>query len=248
MLSTQELVSTIKDFYAPEWDREDIVNFIKRAQERLCLIDCPDMVFWNGEDPVFPVPFLQTTAGQLEYEISSSTLLDSNGDPIDLEITREGVAYPVNARRIRDVFVLRSTTSIAFRSLRNNFYNYSLWDPRYLYSVFRSIECIPTDMQGSTNATIKFLRDPGTTTDCYYVAFYHTPIELLSDTIPLTIDGPKWQQALIDGAVGYIEDIENGKSERLRKFDTYWVKKFSGYQNENTKLYRPSRMKIRSAG
>jgi hypothetical protein len=74
---------------------------------------------------------------------------------------------------------------------------------------------------------------------------YYAPIDILSDTIPLTIDGDKWHQELINGTVGYIEDVENGDSRRLEKFLKKDVIKFSNETGRTAQSSVPYRMPIR---
>lgn len=254
MLTTAELVSEIKLYYAPEWDREVILNFIKRAQEELTLINSPEMIFYNGADPSFPVPFLQTVAGQLQYTIGddgtgASNILDSDGNPIDIEITRNGVEYPVLPRRVKDIFT-EYTHGYSWPSYgQGRWFTFGwFYNPARVRNFYRAENVVTFDRKGSTGTTIRFMEDPGATTDRYYIMFYHDPIELLSDQIPLTIDGNQWHQALIDGAVGFIEDIENGNSRRLEKFRTYWIKKFCGVMAEPLYNYRNPKMKVRGVG
>lgn len=252
MLTTQELASEIKLYYAPEWDREVIVEFIRKAQLGLCLLDSREMVFWNRSDPLFPIPYMKTEAGRLEYEVGdygdgTTGLLDSDGNEIEMEITREGVAYPIQARRIRNVFEERLTWSGPTEGVAiSDQWYYGQTDAPT--DRFKGIGFVPDDIQGTTNAKVTFLDDPGDTTDRYFVSFYHTPIDLQSDTIPLTIDGDTWRQALIDGAVGFIEDIENGESKRLDKFEKKWKIKFLNHVSRITKHFRSQRMKRRLAG
>lgn len=252
MLSTQELASEIKLYYAPEWDREVIVEFIRKAQLRLCLLDSRVMVFWNRSDPLFPIPFLETTAGQLSYEVGNNGsgatgLLDSDGNEVLLELTREGTAYPVMARRIRNLF--RERTRWAGPTAAIPVTDQWFYDARQMApDRFTSMEFVPDDMEGTDNAKVTFLEDPGTTTNVYFCSFYFTPIDLLSDAVPLTIDGDQWRQELIDGSVGYIEDIENGDSKRLARFEKDGTKKFINHNAELTRHYRPQKMRRRLAG
>lgn len=255
MLTTAELVSEIKLYYAPEWDREVIVDFVKRAQEELTLINSPEMIWYNGADPKYPVPFLKTTAGQLEYEIkgdgtaAGSTIYDSDGNPLAIDINREGTDYTVVPRRIKDIFV-EYTTGYSWPSYgQGRWFTFGwFYNPYAGVTRYRRWPTIVFDRKGTTPARLIFEDDPGTTTDKYYVLFYHEPVELLSDTIPLTIDGSQWHQALIDGAVGFIEDIENGRSTRLEKFRNYWIKKFSGVMAEPLYQFRNPKMRVREVG
>lgn len=256
MLTTAELVSEIKLDYAPEWDRERLVDFVRRTQLRLCNQDSRLMVFWNRSDDTFPVPYLKTTDGVLNYEIGddgtgSTNLVDSDGNDVDLEITLEGTAYPILARRVRSVFVYRfrwigpdvsAALGNSWSYDRSWIYDHSA-DPKY-----GGVEFVPDDMRGTKNAQVTFLENPGTTTDKFHVLFYHTPADVLSDTIPLTVDGDQWHQALIDGAVGIVEDIESGRSTRLERFEKYWMKKFLNHNADITKHYRPTQMRVRGAG
>ena len=252
MLTTQELVSELKLYYAPEWDREVIVDFVRKAQLGLCLLDSREMVFWNRSDPLFPIPYLKTESGRLSYEVGdygdgTSGLLDSSGNEVLLEAVRDGQSYPVQARRIRSLFVERAggVSTARSGSPEDGWYYHAGQETCQRFS---AVEFIPDDMSGTEGAKVTFVSDPGDTEDKYFCSFYFTPVDLLSDTLPLTIDGDQWRQALVDGAVGMIEDIENGRSERLVRYERYWKKKFLNHTAQVVRHYASQKMTRRLCG
>lgn len=250
MPSTQELVSIIKNDYAPDWSRSKILELLNRAQKRLFNQDTEQSTWYNPNDDEFPFPILKTTAETLEYEITGSNLVDMNGNA--LSITQNG--YAVTCRRIKHIFIM--VASLSNSNYDRKFYGEQFnltgineyWSQRLYRLSFYKVPGNLFDKTNLQNARFLFHEDPGTYADRYFVEFYYNPIELTSESIPLSLDGDKWEMALIDGTVGYIEDIENGKSDRMNKFETYWMRKFLSSQNENSDERRPFQMLVREAG
>ncbi len=245
MSTTQQLVSLIKEEYAPKVGRTRILYYLNWAQNTLFQCDCVQQVFVNNNDITFPYPFLHTTAGQLDYEIDDSALFDSEGNA--LAITLNGLSTTV--RRVKSLFVAISDTLNANYnpSYIGEQFNPIAINSLYANNLYRvAFYTVPNISFGQTNsgdAKIVFGEDPGTTTDRYYVEAYLNPVELSSERVDLSINGSQWEMALIDGAVGRIEDVKNGRSEKLAKFENYWLKKFAFDQNIVSKQRAPLQFK-----
>lgn len=250
MPNTRELVGIIKEDYAQDWGIPKILQFLDRAQRFLMKNDCAQTCYYNYDDPDLPFPILSTTAEQLSYEIPGDTtcLVDSEGNAL----TPSRGGYPLNIRRIRHVFIMVS--DLATSSYDKKFYGKQFqlvglnqyWSQRlYRVSFFK----VPVHIEEASGLQsypkVTFFEDPGTHDNKYLIEMFFDPIELTSASIPLSLDGDKWEEALIDGTVGYIEDVENGRSERLEKFRTYWKRKFLNEMNRHEDERREPKMKKR---
>jgi hypothetical protein len=67
--------------------------------------------------------------------------------------------------------------------------------------------------------------DPGTYTTRYRYTALLEPMQLTSDAIPLMVT-PNDEWAIIDGALGYIEYYDYGRSDRLEKFKEQLAREF----------------------
>jgi hypothetical protein len=245
-MNTQQLVSLIKEDFAPGYARTKILSYITRAQNELFNNDCAQTKFINGNDDSFPVPILSTTAGTLKYTPSASNLVDSGGDPISLAIN----GYDVDIRRIARVFINVSNIPSAYDNIFigrtfdwagiNNNWSRRVYDIRY-----QEVPAIFYDYSLAEDAYLVFAEDPGTHTDKYYIEFYYFPIDLDSESIPLTIDSGKWTEAIIRAVRGYIEESRNGRSELLDgsantgSFRNYWIPKFRNNMNAGIEQKSP---------
>jgi len=212
MPSTRELITIIQDDYLPDVSRPKILNYIDKAQRALFNVDCAQTV-WKMRGDTIEYPYLSTTTGILDYDIDETTLVDSNGDTISIQVG----GYDVAVRRVARVFTV---------------------DEKFEYPVVVSLY----DRTNLEPARVVFAVDPGTYPDKYFVEFYYSPMPLETEFSVLTIDADKWEQALIDGAVGYYEDLQNGVSQRFEKFQTYWMKKFK--EQSNSKLDKRYNLQI----
>lgn len=250
-VSTQSLVTTLKDDYCQDFSRTKILAYLDRAQRGLFNQDAAQMVWLNSSDDEFPLPILQTTEGTLSYEISAANLVDSDGDAVTLTIG----GYTVVPRKLRPatgVFIQSAGVSNYSKSFSGERFDWagvnSLWAKKLNKLRFYSVPGIPyarTDIRG---CTFQFAEDPGTTTDMYYVEFYVAPVSLTSESIPLSLEGDEWEEALIDGVVGYVEDVQNGRSERLQRFMSYWRPRFRNAMNAGMSQRKPMQMPIRECG
>lgn len=248
MPNTRELVSIIKQDYAPDWGVPKILELLDRAQRFLMKNDCAQTVWLNEDDPSFPFPIFPTTSGTLSYAMNPSNLVDSDGNPLTPTIG----GYNVNIRRIKHIFIV--VGSMANSNYDRKFFGeqFSLtgineyWSQRlYRLSFYK----VPGDIRDATglNQYPRFIfhEDPGSWSDRFYAECFYDPVPLSSLDIPLSLDGDKWEMELIDGVVGYIEDMENGKSERLERFQGKHLRKFMNTMNEHMNERREPQMPIR---
>lgn len=245
-MNTQQLVSLIKEDFAPSYSRTRILSYIERAQNELFNHDCAQTKFINKNDDSFPVPILSTTAGTLKYVLSESNLVDSDGNAIDLAVN----GYDITIRRIARVFVNVATLTTPYDNIFigrefdwagiNSNWSRKLYDIRY-----QEVPVILYDYSPVEGAHLVFVEDPGTYDDKYYVEFYYFPVSLDSEQIPLTVDPNKWTEAIIKAVRGYIEESRNGRSELLDasaaygSFRNYWIPKFRNNSNFGTEKKTP---------
>lgn len=247
-VTTQDFITRIKDDYAPDLSRSKILDLTDIIQQQLFAQDAAQMTWLNGSDDSFPIPFLQTTSGTLEYEISSSTLLDSDGNAVSL--TWGG--YSVVPRKIKRVFIQSSGVANYSKSFYGERFDWSglndTWSRQLLKIRFYEVPGIPFDKTNMRNCTWQFSEDPGTSTGTYYVEFYVGAVPLTSESIDFTIDATEWYGALRDGVVGEIEDIKYGRSDKQNKFRDYWKPRFRNAQQAGMSRRKPVQMPIRECG
>jgi hypothetical protein len=249
-MNTQSLVTLIKEDFASDWSRTKILDTIDRGQKRLFSIDCPLTTFLNYSDVDFPLPIINTTAGTLKYDITAANLVNTAGGAVTLSIG----GYTVTARKARNVFI-KATTSV--RNFDKFFYGEDFswsglnasWSKTWMGVQFQKVPIMPPHPKsGLENAFVQFVEDPGTHADTYYVEFYYNAPDLTSESIPLAIDAGRWADALIDYTVGHIENSQYGRSERLTKFENYWMKKFKSYGNAGMAERSPMKFQARECG
>ena len=251
-ITTQELVSIIKSDFASDVSRPRILSYLNRAQKELFNNDCAQMVFLNGADPKFPYPILVTTAGQLEYNIDGSTLVDSSGNPVSLTKTDgSGNTRAITCRKINHIFIMQ--TGLRLGAYKRMFYGEgfqlvgltSFWNNRLQSVSFVEVPGFIDNRTEYSPTQFTFAEDPLATTDKYYVEFYYGCPDLSSESVPLSVDGDKWGEALICGIQGYIEQWRNGNTNRLTEFRTYWKLRFKDAMNSTMAQQSPLQMPVR---
>jgi len=252
MISTSQMVSLLRDDFAHDVSRPKLLSYIDRAQKELFNTDCAQNLFFNKNDAIFPWPVLSTVAGTLSYDMTTANLITSSQTAFPLSITdKNGVTRNLEVRKIKAVFVMVNSTTISL-------YNYGerivisginpYWMQNTQTMMFYKVPGEIYDRSGMTNARFQFNSDPGTHNNLYYVEFYYAPIDLTSESIPLVIDGDMWLEAISDAVRGYLEAVDNGKSDFLDKFRGYWKKKYMGVMNASMTDRKPLEMPIRKYG
>ena len=220
-MNTTQIVTFLKSKFAPDWSRSSILDLLNTVQHIMCDHDCEQMIYTcDNED--FPVPFLKTTSGTISYEVADANL--SNAIMIG--------GYATTCRRVKRIFIqIDSPYSVDYnRKYRREVMEYGNINPWYMSGQPNvSYEIIPArfvDQRGIQNATIIFPEDPGTHEDKYYVEFYANPIELSSESIPMTLNTSEFFDVILDGVVGLVEQAEHGESRRWEKFMGEGCKRF----------------------
>jgi hypothetical protein len=250
MPTTRQIVSQIKEDYAQNIGRSRILTYLDRVQNELVSQDCGQNIFLNGSDDSFPYPFLNTTSGTLSYEITAANLKNSDGAGVALTVNGVTVAI----RKVKRIFHAVSTLAAqnydrrfigdAFGLVGINQY----WSKKFIHTTFYEVPCRPIDKTDNQAAKVIFAEDPGTQAAMYYVEAYFEAPALSSEDVKLVIDSNKWMGAIIDGVVGYIEDVENGQSQRLEKFRSVWMREYRRDMNEGNENWRPKRIPYRYNG
>jgi hypothetical protein len=258
MPTTQQLVSVLQDDFYPDIGRARLLEYLNRAQKRLWNNDCAQAIWWNKADTVFPFPILTTTAGTLSYDVvggASGNLVDSQGSKLTLQITDlNGVARSVNIRSVKQIFIM--VTSLTPVVYDKKFYGErttitgvnTYWSLQNTRAEFYKVPVIISDKTNLRNPNIQFMEDPGSFNNLYYVELYHTPVELSTESVPLTVDGDQWGDALLCGAHSFIEPWQNGKTDYQNQFEKFWIPKFCGQQNKHMDDRKPLRMTKRLCG
>lgn len=249
-MNTQQLVTLIKEDFAPDWSRTKILDTIDRGQKRLFSQDCPLSTFLNYSDIDFPLPIINTVAGTLKYDLTAANLVNTAGGAVALTVG----GYTITARKARNVFIKATATTTNFdKFFTGEDFSWSgmnaSWSKSWTGVQFQKVPIMPPHPKsGLENAYIQFAEDPGTHSDTYYVEFYYNAPDLTSESVPLAIDASRWADALIDYVVGHIENSQYGKSERINKFEQYWLKKFRSYANSGMSERVPLKFQARECG
>lgn len=260
MPTLSQLVTQIKDEFVPDWSRIRILNHINRTVRALYNHDSARCIFYNTADPLFPMPFLKTVSKQLSYDITSANLLDSSGVQVPLTVGGSVVngvmtgGIPVTVRRLKTVFIDAKTMAIQlyqpqFRGERYEFGGVNpYWRAKLYNAQFYAVPGVLVDKNSSQAAGFRFLEDPADHGNFFYTEFYYSHPDIVLEQSPLLLDLDIWEDAIIDGVVGYIEDRKNGRSERLQKFQKEWISKWCDDANVGMANRTPIQMQSRECG
>ena len=83
----------------------------------------------------------------------------------------------------------------------------------------------PKPATETDRASLILMFDPGTHTDKYQYVALLEPLQLTSEAIPLMV-GVNDEWAIIEGALGFIEYFDYGRSDRLDKFKEQFAREF----------------------
>ncbi|MDA3823290.1 MAG: hypothetical protein PF450_11875 [Bacteroidales bacterium] len=241
MRTTKQLVSIIQD-YMPEVADIRVLGYLSRAYLELINSNSSQNVFYIDTVDADPLPILDTTVGDRKYALDENNLVDSAGTAINM--TQVGVS--VTSRKLRALFVESTNLNIDYRldpyDPRGYPSDYGYW---YRGRSFSKIPCQSYNQRGGQPATVLLFDDYDTN---IYAEFYYTPDDLLNVTDIMLIDTDVWSDALIDGSVGYYEDVINGQSRKLDKFQSYWKRKYLNVGLDNLEDKIPTSFKARPIG
>lgn len=218
MASTKSIIDEIK-IKAGNWNRQgsdkSIAAMVNWAQNYL--FSKPTRESLAIDPATGKHPLLPTTATIFKYNLPNITkeIYDEDGEAqnvslrikIALEIYQEDFTeegYGLSR-------VLRQTPSNIVRQVGG----------RYV------VNATPYEARDLQPARAIFHFDPTTTTDKYYIFGLIEPLQITADTIPLFIPAnPDAEFALIEGALGRIEYLDYGRSDRLQTFYDVLAPKF----------------------
>jgi len=158
MPTTQELITLVQDDFAPDWSRSRLLGYLDWVHRTLVGMDCAQSIFLNSNDDSFPMPILQTTSGELEYEVTAANFADSDGNAVPFTVKNKTVI----PRRVKSVFMeAASGSSNDFNKL---FYLDAFswagtndnWSRRVYDLTFRKIPCQIFDKTNDRGPVIQF--------------------------------------------------------------------------------------------
>lgn len=205
---------------APAWQRDgsrSVLSMMNRAQNYL--YSKPSLQSVYVDPATGDYPFLNTVAGQFSYTIPN------------ILVTLGGV--PNTSLRVKQVYELFAKN----QNLIVNDYGFNIDD----YNVIKNMRHVdktigdeayysftPIAAKELDDAKIIFPFDPGTKTGIFQIKCMVEPLQLTADTIPLSVEQDD-EMAIIEGALGYIEFYDYGRSDRMDRFEQmyaprYWSK------------------------
>ncbi len=210
---------------APGWSRARILRKLNDGQNWLFSKPCRQTIYL---DPTtgFP-PYLTTVAGTFKYEIP------------DVTMTVGGVSRSLRIWRVNQVFVDSSNIT------DYNYLGYGyLGEPFGFCGVnpytnntgkieFKQVYVESYEARENDKAYILFKSDPGDTTNVYYVEGVIEPLQLTTESLPLTLP-KRWEDALFDYVVGKIQDQGYGKDSLTQRFHEFWAEKLWYEQSQGT--------------
>jgi hypothetical protein len=250
-VSTQNLITTLKDDYFPTYGRTKLLGYVNRIQKWAFNNNCSQTVFLNTSDAIFPLPILKTTAGKLgKYYMTDTDLVDSSGNSVS--ILKNG--YTISIRKIARLFQEASLSNTVNYSRKFYGSDFSWigenphWGKLLSGVTYQEIPGMSFDKSDIEGAHFVFGEDPGTTTNEIYVECYYSPVDLTSESIPLCMDSDRWFEMIVDGVNAIVEDIENGGTNRFQSFAKFWLPKWKNNMNEGEGQWKPMQIPIRECG
>lgn len=216
-MSTLSVATEIK-LKAPTWGYDgnnSILQMMDRAQRAMFSKLCRNTIYLDPTTGDHPL--LSTTAGVFSYIIPSVNVL------------LNGIQTSVRIADVKRVFIAPKKCGAEYRGLIM---------ARGMFTGFNNnveFTCVPCLSTGGDGTTVLFPFDPQTSTDKYQYVAMLEPLRLTGTGVPLMV--PEiWEPAIIDGALGYIEYYNYGRSDRLQTFTDTWCSDFwevgrnSGYR------------------
>lgn len=245
-MSTKALLNRLMAKISGGWSRStgdlSVLKLIEQAQDHLLSGIGTKRVFIGSDNKGFP-PYLLTTAGNYQYEITGANL--SSGT---LAKTIGGASYSVTADIVIRVFI-DITNSSDYGGMPWCGEPAVYWAFNPFSNSTERLEIAPVAVDStpaleSTNPVITFKFDPGTSTQKYFCEFLWRAPRLVSENIPLVVP-PEFEQAIEDYVIGYIQNDENGGiNERVGSFWNFWVPKFEDSYNRGA-IARTTKVKTR---
>lgn len=208
-MSTFSLLDEMR-LKAPAWNREgnpSLASMLDRAQRQFFKKPCNRNMFIDRVTGDYP--FLETTEAKLDYDIPNLT------------IKLGGINRTIRWQKIHEIVVRNSTLQDYNLLEKTSIIRRDGIDKKALIVIDGSaLEATQVD-----KAIFVFADDPGTELTRYRIRGIIEPLRITNDTIPLMVD-EEWEQALLDGALGYIEYYDYGRSDRMQTFQDHWLPKY----------------------
>jgi len=227
MYTTKEIVDILED-YLVGVPRTKILRYLNRAYMELIDVKRQERIF-TLQTGDLPYPHIMPVDGVREYLLDEANLKDNDGNAVSLMV--KGV--PVY---IADVKVALSEDGDG-----------EPYSPEWSKKTYRKVLCEVRYSNNDSTKTSLYLLQNGVKENIYLEAYYK-PYPLTSERVPMIIDTDKWLTVIINGAVGYYEDVVNGKSERLMIFREKDKRRFSADGISNNKLNSKMQFKTRRIG
>lgn len=251
MATVSSLVTALTDF-APDYPRLKILSYVNRAVQEMFRHDCAQALWYNRTDPDHPYPYIDIVDGTLSYDIIEGNLLDNAGHVIDMSLKdSNGNDVPVDCRKIKNVIVFMhhhlGYNPSFYEPIDCSGYNlYYLRGRLHGLTPYRVL-CHLTDRSGMHSAQVQFINQPRTEMK-YYVEFYYAAPVLTSEQSPCVIDLDVWEEAIICGVQGYLEQVRNGVSAASNQFRQFWIPKFTNSMNSQAADLHPAVLTRRKFG
>jgi hypothetical protein len=152
-----------------------------------------------------------------------------------------GVDYPLRICKVSKVFIDSTNMEnydMPYLGEMFEFYGTNPYSTQTEKLYFQEVAVESTLALENTAATITFKSDPGTTTDVFFVEGVIEPLQLTSESLPLTLP-KRFERALFDYVVGETQDQAYGEDSRLNRFYEYWMPLIWGELNSGAKASSP---------
>ena len=204
-MSTLTVVDEIK-LKAPNWSRDgarSILAMMNRAQNYL--FSKPSLLSVYVDPATGDYPWLVTASTVMDYAIPNVPY--SYPDPNDLSVN---IDVELRIHSVREVFS---------EQIQLHDYGFNSIDPYISNIEGRKVrwKFTPVPANEDRQARVILPFDPGATTEKYKLKELVEPLQLSSDSIPLMVQQDD-EEAIIEGALAWIEYFDYGRSDRLEKF------------------------------
>ena len=237
MLSVKEFLGDIKRDYASDIPTEDLLRYLNRVQRMVFTVDTGKMLFLNPNDPQHPYPYLETHAGQVEYELGVDRLVDSHQNYVPIVVN----GFAVEPQSILSVFI-KNVDTVIYRGYNT----YNEVKTNSLGNDMVPVYIIERD--NAAGPKIIFQNDPGDTHDVYKVEFNVSPVPLTSINSNMSLDLERWENELITAMVGEIEKVYDGESQKADLFYKKYRKKIQDSMRNSMGIYQHTSVPYRPFG
>ncbi len=224
-MSTKGIIDRVIP-WCPGWERhsgkKNLLKVLEQGLDRLFSWDHECMIYRGTDNQGFP-PYLITTKNIYDYAITASNL---SCGPIVRNVG--GTEYPLIAKKVNKVFIDVSKSSYeSSHWLGHPYYsNLSPYGSDVTRQYFVDIKIASQPAYEDTPPTIKFLNDPGDTTDTFFIEFFIGPPRLTSESIQTPVPA-EFEQDLENYIIGFVQWRENGRiNDYMQYFENVTIPKF----------------------